>query len=210
MLLCNYFPLLHLAGIAWWASRLGGWHGTLTFIAGLYLLPPLLCRIVLWQRPLRGGTYALDSPEFLTWWMTAQLQMVFCRLPFLEELLRLVPALYSAWLRLWGSKIGSLVFWSPGLRILDRSFLQIGDGVVTGAGVRLNAHVIDITDGKRILHVATIHIGAGANVGGYSLASAGSTVAAGETLHAFALLPPFSRWEGGKRTRLAHPENRSL
>ena len=131
------------------------------------------------------------------------MQMIFCRLPFLEELLRLVPGLYSFWLRLWGAKIGRLTFWAPGLRILDRSFLNIGDDVVTGAGVRLNAHVIEHKNGKPQLHLANISIGHDCQIGGYSLLTAGVIVNESEKVHAFALLPPFSTWHGGKRAKIA-------
>ena len=68
--------------------------------------------------------------------------MIFCRLPMLEEIMRLVPGLYSLWLRLWGARVGRLTYWGAGLRILDRSFLHIGDDVIFGAAVRLNPHVL--------------------------------------------------------------------
>ena len=170
---------------------------------GLYLLPPLLCRLILLLYPLSGGTYQSDSREFVTWWATAQTQMIFCRLPVLEELLRLVPGLYSMWLRLWGARIGRLTFWSPGVRVLDRSFLRVGNDVVAGAGVRMNAHVIDHKDGETKLHLAAIVIGDCCNLGGYSLLTAGCIVENGESLHAFALLPPFSCWSKGKRGKIA-------
>jgi len=114
-----------------------------------------------------------------------------------------VPGLYSMWLRLWGAKIGRLTFWSPGVMILDRSFLKVGNDVVTGAGVRLNAHVIEYIEGEIKLHLATIVIGDGCNIGGYSLLTSGCQVDKGESLHAFALLPPFSHWSKGRRGKIA-------
>lgn len=199
MLLWNFLPLFHVCGVIACA-----WYGSFWLaIAGLYMFPPLLCRTILILFPLQGGSYQVKSREFVTWWATAQTQMIFCRLPILEELLRLVPGLYSMWLRLWGAKIGKLTFWAPGVRILDRSFLQVGDDVVTGAGVRLNAHVIDCVDGESKLHLAGIVIGNCCNIGGYSLLTAGCRVIDGEALHAFALLPPFSQWSKGRRTKIA-------
>src|SRR6478672_1938151 len=140
MLLWNFLPLLHVGGVVASAWFFSGPLSPFIAVGVLYLFPPLLCRAILLACPLGGGTYQGGSPEFVTWWATAQTQMIFCRVPVLEELLRLVPGLYSLWLLLWGAKIGRLTFWSPGVRILDRSFLQVGNDVVTGAGVRLNAH----------------------------------------------------------------------
>ena len=101
MLLWNFLPLLHVCGVITCA-----WRFSIPLaIAGLYLFPPLLCRLILLLYPLNGGTYPSGSREFVSWWATAQTQMIFCRLPMLEELLRLVPGLYSMWLRLWWAKI---------------------------------------------------------------------------------------------------------
>ena len=114
----------------------------------------------------------------------------------------MVPAVYSAWLRLWGSKIGRLVFWSPGTQILDRSFLEVGDDVLFGAGVRLNPHVMVRNDsGQNELILAPIKIGARAVVGGYSLLAPGSEIMPDEATHACLLLPPFSKWHNGKRIK---------
>jgi len=108
----------------------------------------------------------------------------------------MVPGVYSLWLRLWGSRVGKLTYWAPGTVILDRGFLDIGDNVVFGAGVRLNPHVME-----NDLRLARVKIGDGAMIGGYSLLTAGTEIAAGEATRAFLISPPFSKWENGKRTR---------
>lgn len=203
MLLANVLPLLHLAAAVAVACVAGGPRGWLGGAAVLYLLPPVAARLLtaLFGRP--AGRYAPTERAFLVWWVTLQLQTLFLRLPFLEELLRLVPGLYSAWLRLWGSKIGSRVYWSAGTVVLDRGYLDIGDGVVFGAGVRLNGHVLAKEDGRMTLIVDTVRVGDGAAVGGYSLLTAGTEVAPGETLRACLLSPPYAKWEGGKRSKEA-------
>jgi hypothetical protein len=143
----------------------------------LYLLPVLVVRLFLLWRRLPAGRVRTDDPAFLVWWFTAQWQVVFVRLPFLEELLRLVPGLYSLWLRLWGARIGSLVYWAPGVTILDRPLIRIGNRVVFGMGVRINPHVIaPFDDGRVGLHIAPITIGDGALIGGYSLLLPGSSI----------------------------------
>ena len=123
--------------------------------------------------------------------------------------MRLVPGLYSAWLRLWGSKIGALTYWAPGTMILDRQFVELGDNVKFGAGVRINPHVIAGTDdGGMELILATVKIEDGAMIGGYSLLTAGTEIASGEATSARLLSPPYTRWEGGKR-RSVEPSGES-
>lgn len=205
LLAWNFMPLGHVAAMGAASMLVPGWWKALVVVVLLYGLPPLMARTLLAWRPIVAGTHPVGSSSFVSWWATAQCQMLFCRLPALEEVLRLVPGLYSAWLRLWGARIGRLTFWSPGLRILDRSFLVIGDDVVFGAGVRLNPHVISGEAGRLELHLAPIDIGSGARIGGYALLTAGTVVGAGEQVHAFALCPPFTRWREGRRLRPAHP-----
>lgn len=205
MLLWNFLPLLHAAAVATSGFLVfGPWRWCLPLII-LYLVPPLLCRLILTIHPLADGSHPVGSRSFAIWWATAQTQMLFNRLPMFEELLRLVPGLYSLWLRMWGAKIGRLTFWAPGTRILDRSFLRVGNDVVTGAGVRFNAHVIESVDRVPTIHLGKISVGNRCQLGGYSLLTAGCQVEDGEAVHAFALLPPFSRWSAGRRRKLASP-----
>ena len=169
----------------------------------LYLLPPVIVRLVTWRRPLQTGLIDLASPEFLRWWFTAQCQIVFARLPWLDELLRLVPTLYSAWLRLWGSRVGAFVYWSPGLVILDRSLVNIGSRVVFGAGVRLNPHAIAPIGGRRSLILGPVTIGDDALIGGSSTLLPGCVVAPREVTAPFRTVHPFMHIEGGRRSRLS-------
>jgi hypothetical protein len=205
MLALNSLPMWHvlltIVTALVMASEFGMWPGVGVALILLYLLPPLATRLLLFFFPIRHGTHRIDSREFLIWWATSQWQMIFCRLPALEECLRLVPGLYSLWLRLWGAKIGRLTFWSAGLRILDRSLLRIGDDVVFGSGVRLNPHVIVEEDGQKFLHLAPITIGDRALIGGYSLLTAGVTIGPDAALRSFSMLPPFNEWSQGRRQK---------
>jgi hypothetical protein len=208
MLLLNALPLGHaLAVVAGVFLAHGTLAKCLVCMGGIYIAPPVLVRLLLVFRPLSAGSHGLNTAAFLTWWASAQGQIVFCRFPFLEEILRLVPGLYSAWLRLWGAKIGRLTYWAPGVRVLDRSLLDIGDNVVFGAGVRLNPHVI-ANDEENVpcLHLGPVRVGHGCRIGGYSLLTAGTSVEPGQTLKAFALSPPFTVWREGRRAKLAIPQ----
>ncbi len=203
MLGFNCLPLLHgltvglVVGIAWAPM---GWR-IASGLAVLYLAPALLARITLLVSPICEGQIRVGSRAFFTWWMLANLQMLFCRLPMLEEIIRMVPGLYSLWLRLWGARIGRLTYWGAGLQILDRSFLRIGDDVVFGAAVRLNPHVLSRNaQGEMELTLASIVVGDRTMVGGYSLLTAGTEIAADESTRACLISPPFSRWKNGSRT----------
>lgn len=204
LLALNVLPLLHVVGIVWmlaWPWAAIGWR-ILAALGVLYLMPPLLAHVVVRFFPFRATIIAPGSPDFFKWWALLNLQVLFCRLPALEEILRLVPSVYSAWLRLWGSRIGRLVYWAPGTRVLDRSFLDIGDDVVFGAAVRLNPHVMARNEqGELELLLATVKIGARTVVGGYTLLTAGTEIPADEATRACLLSAPFTKWQNGKRVK---------
>ncbi len=203
LLLGNYIQFVHIAATLCllflpWTDSIPWRAGTATAI--FYLLPPLLARLLLRLLPIGSTSIALPSREYFTWWFLLNLQMVFCRFPFFEELLRTIPGAYSAWLRLWGARIGKYTYWAAGMRILDRSFLDIGHGVVFGAGVRLAPHVVvDKKQGGSELLLADIIIGDRALIGAYSLLTAGTGIAPDESTRALLHAPPFSRWQGGRR-----------
>ena len=204
LLLGNYIQLIHVVSVSSllfipWAPSVLRW---LAALFTLYVLPPLTARLIILIRPIRKECITIPSRDYFVWWFLLNLQMVFCRFSFLEELLRVFPCAYSTWLRLWGSDIGKHTYWAAGLRILDRSFLHIGDQVAFGAGVRLNAHVIIENDeGVPELLLAKIRIGDRALIGGYSLLTAGTHIAENESTRALLTSPPFSHWQGGKRVK---------
>jgi hypothetical protein len=204
MVFCGFMPLLHvLAAVAPIAFAVAGrlpWTAVWLTPAILFLAPPFMVRVTTLVSPLGSGAIDARSREFLHWWFTAQCQIVFARFPFLEEVLRVVPGLYSIWLRLWGAKIGSLVFWSPGVTILDRPLVEIGSRVVFGLGVRINPHVLaPDRSGQTMLHVGVVSIGDDALVGGYSLLLPGSSIGAGEITPPHRSLRPFARFARGRQ-----------
>jgi hypothetical protein len=205
LLACNAIPLIQLAAIGGllWLCWPHPWRCLGVVIGIVYVLPPLICRATMTLLPIeQRGLICVGSRDFFVWWFTLNLQILFCRFPFLEEALRLVPSCYSFWLRLWGAKIGKLAYWAPGVTVLDRPWLEIGQHVVFGAGVRLNAHVFMPDDsGAMVLALAAIKIGDRVTVGGYSLLVAGTEIAADQCTRAFLILPPFSRWENGRRVK---------
>jgi len=208
MVVLGWIPALHVVltaaplvvGIAH-----GDWRWAALSLAALFAVPPIVVRAILVFRPLPGGRVELASGAFLRWWATAQWQVVFARWPWLEESLRLVPGLYSAWLRLWGARIGPLVYWSPGVVVLDRPLIRVGARVAFGAGVRVAPHVIAPgEDGRGMLFVAPISVGSDALVGAYSTLLPGCEVQDGEVTQPFRSVHAFSRIEHGRRIRVTH------
>jgi hypothetical protein len=205
MVLFGYIPFLHLtACVLLLVSPLVFGASYRTFLAGLgclYFAGPLVVRLTTLVKPLPRGRFDINSREFLLWWFTAQWQVVFNRLPWLEELLRMVPGLYSAWLRLWGARVGGLVYWSPGLVILDRPLVDVGSRVVFGVGVRVNPHVLapDEYTGRMSLSLGRVAIGDDVLVGGYSFLPCGATVAPGELLPGMRVMRMFTEWRDGRR-----------
>lgn len=201
LLALNAWPLLHVGAILCvltlpsWSL---GWR-VAGALGGLLLLPPLLGRLVL-LRQLPSGEIPVPSSAFFRWWATWQLQMLFNRLPWLEEMLRLVPGAYSLWLRLWGARIGRLTLWSPGCRIFDRPLVRIGDDAVVGVDVRFVSHFGSVdADGRSTFVLGPITVGHRATLGAAALLGPGVVVDADQCTEALFLGTPFTHWRGGER-----------
>lgn len=187
--LFSYFPLLltiaasfALVALAAWPS---GWTIAL-FIAVLYLLPPIVLRIVLRWAPIKPGVADIGK-KFSPWLASHHIQVFYDALPFLESLLRVIPGFYSMWLRLWGSRIGYGVEWSVNCSILDRNLMEIGNRVMFARLVELAAHVRRKTEGggSRVL-VRPVRIGSHAFLG------AGARIGPGASVPGNASIPPLA------------------
>ena len=202
MLIFNYIPFFLLCGVVTSIWKL---HNDILLMLGIvvliiYIIPPLITRIALLICPLKETEYDLFSKEYYVWWLTFCSQIIYLRLPFLEEILRLIPGLYSMWLRIfWGAKIGRFTFWAPGTKILDRPFLNIGNNVIFAADVRLNPHAQ--LNGKLILAPVTIEDNV--IVGAYSLLVSGTVIKANQETKPFLKSAPFTIWDNGVKSKNA-------
>lgn len=179
------FPALWLlallACLTWLAQARTFWP-LLAALVIAYLLPPLCFRLHDAAWPLREGRSRIDTPGYSPWWGSHQFQVMYNAFPALESALRLLPGCYSAWLRLWGSRIGRGVHWTPRVEIADRSLLDVGDGVVFGHLTACYAHLIKPHRGGLVLYVRRIGIGDGAFLGAGSRLGPGARIAAGTVL----------------------------
>jgi hypothetical protein len=162
----------------------------------LYGVPPLAYRVHdrLW--PLKEGPAYLVNEGYIPWYGGHQLQLIYVALPSLEAMLRLLPGVYSAWLRLWGSQVGRGVYWTPVVQVLDRGMVEIGDGAILGHGVVIFSHVIKPAkkDGELLLFVKKVRIGAGVLLGAGVYMGPGVVVADGSMVPATTHLFPNARW----------------
>jgi hypothetical protein len=203
----NYLPLGQLAT---GAALIVGFAPSIVcaIIAALlwlYLLPPIVCRLTLlvFGRPHGRGLSQQDRP-YKVWWFIYQWQIVFNRLPWLEEILRLTPGLYALWMGLWGGRVSPVVFWAPGALVIDRPLVVVERGAIIGAGAGLAGHAGTIgPDGAYRIDVAPAHVGAGAMMGARSGLAAGAELAAGVMLPAGRMIKPFTRWDGTTKQSLA-------
>lgn len=149
----------------------------------LYLYPVLVYRLLVYFKPLQTPLREeLTGARYSHWWGSHQVQLIYLVLPVLERFLRVVPGAYSAWLRLWGAKIGRQVYWTPNVEVHDRALLQLGDGVVLGHEVKLVSHVVIPHRQHLRLYANAIVIGSGAFIGAGSVLGPGVRVDAQQVL----------------------------
>jgi acetyltransferase-like isoleucine patch superfamily enzyme len=201
-LLGNFLPLLMLVAIVAVSLVLAETlPARLAAFAGLlYLGPPLFGRLlmILFGKP-EGRDITQANPAFRVWWLLLQLQMPFNRLPWLEELLRLVPGLYPLWLNLWGAHIHPATYWAPGARALDRPYVKTGYGSVIGSDTLVSGHLARMENGRFLVDIAPVVIGTHAVVGARASIGPGCVIGSGETLTATSRLAPYVHYVNGKR-----------
>lgn len=190
----------------WWLGGCAGtggllaWHGSAALgflLLWTYLLPPLLARAL--GHAAVFGALIPASPGYRRWLRLDGLQEIYNRLPWLEEALRLLPGGYSAWLRLWGSRIGRDVRWRAGVRVTERYLLDIGDGVILETGCHLHGHAW--ANEQRLL-VDAIRLAPHSIVGAGASIGPGCVLYPREILPAGEALPPFTMVRHQRRMSL--------
>lgn len=159
-----HFPLYHLLLIIGsglnFLEKLNLSSATI-WIFTIYLVPLLLWRLLQGQYPVQKGLSSIGilAKEGSSWMVAHRLQYLFLTFSGFEKVLILIPGLFSLWLRCWGSHIGKAIVWTPNIRILDRTSLQIGNYCFLGEGVILSCHFIVRKQGKLVLLYDSIILG---------------------------------------------------
>jgi hypothetical protein len=186
-ILISLFPLGLVAGAIGcvvWLAAAPSVVPVCALLAVLYVLPLIAFRLHQLVAPLKAGGARLDGKTYVPWWGGHQIQLIYIAVPQLEALLRMVPGLYSLWLRAWGSKIGRRVHWTPQVEVTDRSLLDVGDGVIFGHRAVLFGHVIRHGKQHLLLYVRPVTIGDGVFVGAGSAIGPGAVIRPGVRLDA--------------------------
>lgn len=205
------FPAVHMGAIVVSLTFFAASPSLISLLsvgAAVYGFPLGTFRVLDRWRPLREGRSRLDAPVYSPWWASHQCQALFIALPQLESLLQLVPGCFSLWLRLWGSRVGRGVYWTPRVEIADRSLLEVGDRAVLGHKVEVYAHAVRPTRVGLVLHVRRIVIGRDVFVGAGTRIGPGVRIADGVHVPLLSDLYPHSRLEHAathvrRRPRLA-------
>lgn len=166
--LAGLFPTLYLVTVLSWIGLMllrPAWWSLLVLLAIIYLVPVLIFRLHELFLPVREGSWDLSQRTYSPWWTAHMLQLPFIAVPWLEGALHLVPGLYSIWLRAWGASVGKNVYWTPRVEVLDRSLVEIGDGVVLGHLTAMSSHMVAEVEGRPRLILKKVVIGKGAFVG---------------------------------------------
>jgi acetyltransferase-like isoleucine patch superfamily enzyme len=162
-ILFAFFPLIHLLMIGW-----GGYHffhhaslcSFILLIFIIYVIPPLKWRVVAKMFPPKKGVSYVgkNATKENSWIISYHLQQVYNAIPMIENTLKIIPGLYSLWLRLWGARIGKKVNWTAQSINVDRPFIHIGDRTLIGNQSYLSAHAIKKKDDRYILYLQDVII----------------------------------------------------
>jgi hypothetical protein len=162
----------------------------LPILISIYGIPLLVYHLHQWFYPLKEGISYLRDPQYNPWWGSHQIQLIYIAFPLLETVLRLIPGLFSFWLRLWGAKIGKNVYWTPSLEIADRSLLEIGDRVIVGHRVGISCHVVKPRKNNLMLYVKKVKIGHDVFIGAATLIGPGVVINNGKSIPVSTILYP--------------------
>lgn len=193
----NFVPVAIIAsGIALAAELCRTAIGASLFaVAWIYLLPPCASRLLMAFGGRPQGKFTQDSRAYRVWWALTQLQIVFNRAPWLEELLRIVPGLYALWIRLWGGHLSFLAYVAPQVLITDRHSVRVGRGAVLGMRAVLCGHLVQRDEaGRWLVMAAAPVVESEAILGGDCRMAPGAVLRAGHVLPVGRFIKPFGEW----------------
>ncbi len=178
----TFFPALHLLiiGVLVASTFISfSWLKLSLLPMVIFVLPLLLWRIFALFFPIREGVSYVGRREAVanSWYISNRLQIFFISFSFFERMLMLFPGAFSFWLRLWGSKIGTGIFWSPGVQVFDRTALKLGNFVIFGNDVTLSGHIVKRTHERILVYYKPLTIGARSLVGYASHVAPGVCIA---------------------------------
>lgn len=142
-----------------------------------YIIPLFSFKLLQAIYPIKEGASFFGEERFSPWVSSFRLQQIYVMFPVLERILFFIPGLYNSWLRAWGSKIGKNVYFLPGILIVDRAHIEIGDNVMIGNQCYFSPHVVQIKKGRFFLYYKKISIGNNVFIGAFSTLGPGTKIA---------------------------------
>ncbi len=146
-------------------------------------------RLLGW-RPPRQGELRISSlePELCNWgrYMISTYVVRTLVGPFTQATL-----VWTWYMRMNGAKVGHRV-WVNSLGVTDHCNIELGDGVVIGAGVHMSGHTVE----NGVVRIAPVHVGSGSTIGINSHVQIGVHIGDGCQIGSMSLVPKFSRLEG--------------
>lgn len=185
--LITFFPGLHallvIASAGYFILE-PSWARAGLIPLAIYIFPLVAYHLHQMVAPVVEGESSIIG-SYSPWYGTHMIQLVFIGFPSCERFLRLFPGVFSVWLRLWGSKVGKGVYYTPHLELADRGLLEIGNGCVFGYNVKIAGHYISPSKEKGLkLYVRKVVIEDGGFVGAASRLAPGVRVKAGALVKA--------------------------
>jgi acetyltransferase-like isoleucine patch superfamily enzyme len=185
--LITFFPGLHallVLGCCGYFVVHPGWLSALFIALAIYIFPLICYHLHQMAAPIVEGDSTIIG-TYSPWYGSHMIQLVFIGFPSCERFLRLFPGVFSVWLRLWGSKVGKAVYYTPHLELADRGLLEIGHGCVFGYNVKIACHYISPSKEKGLkLYVRKVVIEDGGFVGAASRLAPGVVVKSGALVKA--------------------------
>ena len=184
--LISFFPALNvalvLAALIGFITDPGILYG-LEILFFIYFFPLICFHLHQIICPLKEGKFDITS-GYSAWYGTHMIQNMHITFPMFERVLRLIPGVFSAWLRLWGSDVGKNIHWTTQFEVFDRSLLKIGDNCVFGYEVKVSSHVV-MPSSKHGMIVYVKHI----SIGNNSFIGAATRMTPGVIVEERALVP---------------------
>lgn len=164
------------------------------FIFFSYFLSPIIWFLIriYFEKTQISGVFRIgkNNKRSNAWLISHYLQSFYAHFSFFERVLKLFPGVYSAWLRLWGSRIGNGVVWTPGCEIVDRGYMNIGHRVLIGNNSYLSAHIIKKINRQFLLYVKPVTIHCDSMISYANVIGPGATIAKGVQLQAASHIYP--------------------
>ena len=200
--LITFFPALNvvlvLAALINFISAPGLLYG-LEILFFIYLFPLICFHLHQIICPLNEGESGIGS-GYSAWYGTHMIQNIHITFPMFERILRLIPGVFSTWLRLWGSEVGKNTHWTTQLELADRSLLKIGDNCVFGYNVKISSHVVKLSSKYGMaVYVKRISIGNNSLIGALTGMAPGVVVEENALVPAQSSLYPDTVVEGRKK-----------